>query len=137
VSVAVYDGTFHEVDSSEMAFKIAGSMALQSAVKKADMVMLEPVMKLEVTTPDEFMGDVIGDLSSRRAQILDSTIRGNTRIINALVPLAELGRYATILRSITQGRANPYMEPSHYAEVPSQIAQSIISGNQTSVKKVS
>jgi elongation factor G len=137
VAVAVYDGSFHEVDSSEMAFKIAGSMALQSAVKKADMVMLEPVMKLEVTTPDEFMGDVIGDLSSRRAQILDSAIRGNTRIINALVPLAELGRYATILRSITQGRANPYMEPSHYAEVPSQIAQTVISGNQASVKKVS
>lgn len=137
LSVAVYDGTFHEVDSSEMAFKIAGSMALQSAVKKADVVLLEPIMKLEVTTPDEFMGDVIGDLSSRRAQILDSSVRGNTRIIHALVPLAELSRYATILRSLTQGRANPYMEPSHYAEVPAQIAQTVIAGNQTTVKKVS
>jgi elongation factor G len=126
IAVAVYDGSFHEVDSSELAFKIAGSMALQSAVKQADNILLEPIMKVEVTTPDDFMGDVIGDLSSRRAQILDNSSRGNTRIINSLVPLAEISRYATILRSITQGRASYYMEPSHYEEVPSQIAQEIV-----------
>ncbi len=130
LSVAVFDGSFHEVDSSEMSFKIAGSMAFQSAVKKADLVLLEPIMKVEVTTPDEFMGDVIGDLSSKRAQILNTTVRGNTRIITALVPLAELSRYATILRSLTQGRASPYVEPSHYEEVPSQIAQEIINRNK-------
>lgn len=126
VLVAVYDGTFHEVDSSEMAFKIAGSMALQSGAKQASLVLLEPIMKMEVTTPEDFMGEVIGDLSSRRAQILGTTNRGNTRIITAMVPLAEISRYATILRSITQGRAGYYMEPSHYDQVPSQIAQEII-----------
>jgi elongation factor G len=130
IKVTVYDGTFHEVDSSEMAFKIAGSMALQAGVKKANLVLLEPIMKVEVTTPDEFMGDVIGDLSAKRSQILDSTTRGNARIITALVPLAELSRYATILRSITQGRANYYMEPSHYEIVPSQIADQIISAKK-------
>lgn len=128
--VAVYDGTYHEVDSSEMAFKIAGSMALQAGAKKAGLVLLEPIMKVEVTTPDEFMGDVIGDLSAKRSQILDSTTRGNARIITALVPLAELSRYATILRSITQGRASYYMEPSHYEIVPQQIADQIISAKK-------
>jgi elongation factor G len=128
--VAVYDGSFHEVDSSEMAFKIAGSMALQAAAKKAGLVLLEPIMKVEVTTPDDFMGDVIGDLSAKRSQILDSNTRGNARIITALVPLAELSRYATILRSITQGRANYYMEPSHYEIVPNQIADQIISAKK-------
>jgi elongation factor G len=130
MKVAVYDGTFHDVDSSEMAFKIAGSMALQAAVKKANLVLLEPIMKVEVTTPDDFMGDVIGDLSSKRSQILDSNTRGNARIITALVPLAELSRYATILRSITQGRANYYMEPSRYEIVPTQIADSIVSAKK-------
>lgn len=132
MSVAVYDGSFHDVDSSEMAFKIAGSMAVQSASKLAELVLLEPIMKMEVTTPEDFMGEVIGDLSSRRAQILNTNVRGNTRIITALVPLAEISRYATILRSITQGRAGYYMEPSHYEEVPSQIAQTIIEQNQLS-----
>ncbi len=130
IKVTVYDGTFHEVDSSEMAFKIAGSMALQAGVKKANLVLLEPIMKVEVTTPEEFMGDVIGDLSAKRSQILDSTTRGNARIITALVPLAELSRYATILRSITQGRANYYMEPSHYEIVPNQIADQVISAKK-------
>lgn len=130
VSVALYDGSFHEVDSSEIAFKIAGSMAVQDACRQADLVLLEPIMKAEVTTPDEFMGDVIGDLSSKRAQILNTEVRGNSRIITALVPLAELSRYATILRSITQGRANSYMEPSHYEEVPTNIAAGIISQGQ-------
>ncbi|OGV95964.1 translation elongation factor G [Microgenomates group bacterium RBG_16_45_19] len=126
MTVAVYDGTFHEVDSSENAFKIAGSIALQSGVKQAGLILLEPIMKVEVTTPEDFMGEVIGDLSSRRAQILGTDNRGNTRIITALVPLAEISRYATILRSITQGRAGYYMEPSHYDQVPTQIAQDII-----------
>ena len=126
MNVAVYDGSYHEVDSSEIAFKIAGSIALQAAVKKASPVLLEPIMKLEVTTPDEFMGDVIGDLSSKRAQILGTEARGNIRVITATVPLAEVPGYATTLRSMSQGRATPYMEPSHYEEVPTQIAEKIV-----------
>ncbi len=126
ISVAVYDGTYHDVDSSEIAFKIAGSMALQAAIKKADPVLLEPIMKVEVSTPDEFMGDVIGDLSSKRAQIQGTEKRGHLTIIVALVPLAELSGYSTNLRSMSQGRANYYMEPSHYEEVPKMIAEQII-----------
>ncbi len=127
MEVELYDGSYHEVDSSEIAFKIAGSMALQAAVKQANPVMLEPIMKVEVTTPEEFMGDVIGDISSRRGQVQGTSQRGNARIITALIPLAELSRYATILRSMTQGRASFYMEPSHYQEVPANIAEKIIS----------
>ncbi len=126
ISVAVYDGTYHDVDSSEIAFKIAGSMALQSAVKKADPAILEPIMKVEVSTPDEFMGDVIGDLGSKRAQIQGTEKRGHLIIIVALVPLAELSGYSTTLRSMSQGRASYYMEPSHYEEVPRNIAEQII-----------
>ena len=126
MKVAVYDGTFHEVDSSDIAFKIAGSAALQEATKKANPVLLEPIMKIEVTTPEEFMGDVIGDLSSKRAQILGSEIRGKVRVITALVPLAEVPGYATTLRSLSQGRASFYMEPSHYEEVPANIAEKIV-----------
>jgi len=126
MAVALYDGTYHEVDSSDIAFKIAGSQALQEAVKQADPVLLEPIMKLEVTTPAEFMGDVIGDLSSKRGQILGTEERGNLRVITALVPLAEIPGYATTLRSMTQGRGTFYMEPSHYEEVPQNIAQKII-----------
>jgi elongation factor G len=127
MKVAVYDGTYHDVDSSEIAFKIAGSMAVQNAVKQADLVLLEPIMKLEVTTPDEFLGTVIGDLSSRRAQILGSETRGQVKVITTLVPLAEIPGYATILRSLTQGRASYYMEPSHYQEVPKNIQENILS----------
>jgi len=126
MAVALYDGTYHEVDSSDIAFKIAGSQALQEAVKQANPVLLEPIMKLEVTTPAEFMGDVIGDLSSKRGQILGTEERGNLRVITALVPLAEIPGYATTLRSMTQGRGTFYMEPSHYEEVPQNIAQKII-----------
>ena len=126
IKVTLFDGTYHEVDSSEIAFKIAGSQALQAAAKKADLVLLEPVMKIEVTTPDAYLGDVIGDLSSRRAQILGSDVRGSTRIVTAIVPLAEIAGYATIVRSISQGRASFYMEPSHYEEVPRNIAEKII-----------
>ena len=126
MKVIVYDGSFHEVDSSEIAFKIAGSMALEDAFKKSDPALLEPIMKLEVSTPDEFMGDVIGDLSSKRAQISGSEKRGMMTVINATAPLAELSGYATKLRSLTQGRASYYMEPSHYEEVPRNIADAIV-----------
>lgn len=129
VKVTLFDGSYHDVDSSEMAFKIAGSMAFQHAAKAADPCLLEPVMKVEVSTPDDFMGDVIGDLSSKRAQILGTDKRGNLTIINAYVPLAELSGYATKLRSLTQGRASYYMEPSHYEEVPKSIAESVIAKN--------
>ena len=126
MKVAVYDGTYHDVDSSDIAFKIAGSMALEAAAKKADLALLEPVMKVEVTAPEEFMGDVIGDLSSKRAQILSSEHHGTSVIINALVPLAEMSGYVTPLRSMTQGRGSVYMEPSHYEEVPKNIAEQIV-----------
>jgi len=126
IEVELYDGSFHEVDSSEIAFKIAGSMALQSAVRAGNPILLEPIMKLEITTPEEFMGDVIGDVSSKRGQVLDTEQRGNARIILCQVPLAELSRYVTILRSMTQGRANSYMEMSHYEPVPGNIAEKII-----------
>ena len=125
VKVTLYDGTYHDVDSSEIAFKIAGSQAFQKGARQADVTLLEPIMKVEVTTPDEFMGDVIGDLSAKRAQISGSEERGNSRIILATVPLAELSGYITTLRSLTQGRANAYMEPSHYEEVPTQIQEQI------------
>jgi elongation factor G len=126
VKTTLYDGTYHEVDSSDIAFKIAGSIAFQDAAKKATLCLIEPVMKLEVTTPDEFMGDIIGDLSSKRAQILGTQSRGKIRIITALIPLAEISGYATILRSLSQGRASFYMEPSHYEEVPQNITDQIV-----------
>ena len=126
VKVTLYDGSYHDVDSSEMAFKIAGSMAFQHTAKIADPTLLEPVMKVEVSTPDDFMGDVIGDLSSKRAQILGTDKRGNLTIINAYVPLSELSGYATKLRSLSQGRASYYMEPSHYDEVPRNIAEQVV-----------
>ncbi len=126
IKVAVYDGSYHDVDSSDIAFKIAGSMALEDAVKHANLCLLEPIMKVEVTIPDEFMGDVIGDLSAKRAQIHGSEVHGNSTIINALVPLAEMSGYVTTLRSMTQGRGSAYMEPSHYEEVPNNIADKIV-----------
>ena len=126
MKVFVYDGSYHDVDSSDIAFKIAGSDALQKAVRLAKPVLLEPIMKLEVTTPSNFMGDVISDLSSKRTQILGSETRGNVKVITGLVPLAEIAGYATILRSLTQGRANFYMEPSHCEEVPKNITEKII-----------
>lgn len=129
MSATLYDGSYHDVDSSEMAFKIAGSMALQDAVKHADPTILEPIMKVEVTTPDEYMGDCIGDLSARRAQIMGSEQRGTVTVILAMVPLAELSGYATVLRSLSKGRATYYMEPSHYEEVPKNIQEKIIAKN--------
>ncbi len=122
----VYDGSFHEVDSSEMAFKIAASMCLKEGAKKANPVILEPVMKVEVVAPENNLGDIIGDLSSRRAQIGEMGMRGNVRFVKAEVPLAEMFGYATTVRSLSQGRASFTMEPSHYAEVPSNVAKTII-----------
>ncbi|MBU0647595.1 elongation factor G, partial [Patescibacteria group bacterium] len=127
IKVTLYDGSFHEVDSSEMAFKIAGSMALQEGVKRANPIILEPIMAVEVITPEEFMGDVMGDLNSKRGQIESMTDRANAKVIAAKVPLSEMFGYATTLRSMTQGRASFSMEPSHYLEVPSNIASDIIS----------
>ena len=125
IKVAVYDGTYHEVDSSEGAFKIAGSMALQEAVKKGDPILLEPIMKVVVITPENFMGDVIGDLNSKRGQVGDMADRGQVKAITANVPLASMFGYATQLRSMTQGRASYSMEFSHYAEVPKNVAEEI------------
>lgn len=126
IAVTVFDGTYHDVDSSDIAFKIAGSMAVQDAAKRAGLVLIEPIMKVEVTTPEEFLGDVIGDLSSRRAQILGTETRGLYKVILGLVPLADISGYATVLRSLSQGRASYYMEPSHYQEVPPNITQKIV-----------
>ncbi|HLE49288.1 MAG TPA: elongation factor G [Patescibacteria group bacterium] len=126
IKAVVYDGTYHDVDSSDIAFKIAGSMAVEAAVRRADMILLEPIMKVEVSTPEEFMGDIIGDLSSKRAQIQGTETRGLETVVNAVAPLAELSGYATKLRSISQGRARAYVEPSHYEEVPKNIADAIV-----------
>lgn len=130
MAVTLYDGSFHEVDSSEIAFKIAGSMALQEAAKKAQPVLLEPIMKLEVLTPPNFLGDTIGDLASRRARIEETKDRAGLKVIDAKVPLAEMFGYATSLRSLTEGRGTFTMEFSHYEEAPSNIAQEIIEGKR-------
>ena len=126
VKVELYDGSFHEVDSSEMAFKIAGSMAFKDAMKKADPVLLEPIMKVSVTVPEEYMGDVIGDLNSRRGMVQGMESLPGAQRINANVPLSEMFGYATDLRSNTQGRGQYTMEPSHYAEVPKSVSEKII-----------
>lgn len=125
--VKLYDGSYHEVDSSEMAFKIAGSMAFKEAMRKANPVILEPIMKVCVIVPEEYMGDVIGDLNSRRGQIQGMEARNGAQQINAFVPLSEMFGYATDLRSKTQGRGQYTMEPSHYLELPKSIAENIIS----------
>lgn len=124
--VCLVDGSFHEVDSSEMAFKIAGSMALKEGVKKAKPVLLEPIMKVEVVSPEDFLGEVIGDLNSRRGQIEDMEVRGYERLVRCFVPLAEMFGYATDLRSLSQGRATFTMEFDHYQEVPSQKREEIL-----------
>jgi len=129
LEIHLYDGSYHEVDSSEIAFKIAGSMAVEHAVKQSDMTVLEPIMKAEVVTPGEFMGDVIGDLSSKRAQIQGTEDRAGMTVINAMVPLSEISGYATKLRSISQGRASFYMEPSHYEEMPKNLVDQLVSAS--------
>ncbi|MCG0275815.1 MAG: elongation factor G [Thermosediminibacteraceae bacterium] len=126
VKVTLFDGSYHEVDSSEMAFKIAASVAFKEAMKKADPVLLEPIMKVEVVVPEEYMGDVIGDLNARRGHIEGIEMRGNAQVVRGYVPLAEMFGYATDLRSKTQGRGTYTMQFSHYAEVPKNIAEQII-----------
>ncbi|MFA6285569.1 MAG: elongation factor G [Parcubacteria group bacterium] len=134
VKVAVYDGSFHDVDSSEAAFKIAGSLAVQEAVKRAKPIILEPIMKVEVITPENFMGDVVGDLNSKRGQIQEMEDRGEgnarVKVIKATVPLASMFGYATQLRSMSQGRANYSMEFDHYEEVPKNVAEEIKGGEK-------
>ncbi|MCX5784000.1 MAG: elongation factor G, partial [Elusimicrobia bacterium] len=126
IKATLFDGSFHEVDSSEIAFKVASAMALRAGCKKASPVLLEPIMKYEVVTAEEYMGDIIGDLSSRRAKIAEMGNRGNVRFIKGTVPLSEMFGYATVVRSISQGRASFNLEASHYEEVPGNVAKAIV-----------
>ena len=126
VRVSLIEGSYHDVDSSEMAFKVAGSMAFKSAMQRAKPKLLEPVMSVEVVTPEEYLGDVMGDLSSRRGQVLGLEPRGNAQVIAARVPLATMFGYATDLRSTTQGRATFTMQFDRYEEVPQSIAGEIV-----------
>jgi elongation factor G len=131
VAVELIDGSYHDVDSSEMAFKVAGSMAVQEAARRAKPVLLEPVMRVEVVTPEEFLGDVIGDLSRRRGRVEGQEPRGNALAVSAVVPLGEMFGYATDLRSSTQGRATFTMQFERYDEVPASIAEQITEGGAT------
>jgi elongation factor G len=126
VKVSLFDGSYHEVDSSEIAFKIAGSLAFQEAVRKANPILLEPIMKVEVLTPEASLGDVIGDLNAKRGKILEMSDRGNIKVVDAEVPLAEMFGYATQIRSMSQGQASYTMEFHHYEEVPKNVAEKII-----------
>jgi elongation factor G len=130
VKVVVYDGSFHEVDSSEAAFKVAGSMAFKSGAQKANPVLLEPYVKVEVVVPEEYMGDVIGDLNSRRGRIDGMEARNGAQVINGFVPLSEMFGYSTDLRSKTQGRGNYSMEVAYYDEVPKNIAEKVTAKNK-------
>ena len=129
VKCTVFDGSYHDVDSNAMAFEIAGSMAFKDGAKKARPVLLEPVMKFQVTTPEDYMGTIIGDLNKRRAQVNENEQQGNARLIRGIVPLSEMFGYATTVRSLSQGRASFNLEPSHYAEVPKNVADEIIQKN--------
>jgi elongation factor G len=126
VKVTVYDGSYHDVDSSEMAFKLAGSMGFRDGCREANPVILEPLMKVEVEVPEDYMGDVIGDIAKRRGQVNGMDDRAGNKIVNAFVPLSEMFGYSTDLRSMTQGRATYAMEFDHYEEVPSNVAKEII-----------
>jgi elongation factor G len=126
----LYDGSYHDVDSSEFAFKIAGSMAFQKAAKAAKPVILEPIMKVEIVTPENFFGQVISDVSSRRGQIKETSERAGMKIVDAMIPLSETFGYATSLRSLTEGRASFTMEFSSYEQVPSNVAQEIVDGKR-------
>ena len=135
VKVTLYDGSYHDVDSSELAFKIAGSVGLKEAARKAKPVLLEPIMSVEVVVPEEYMGDVIGDLNSRRGRIEGLELRGTTQIIKSAVPLAEMFGYATELRSRTQGRGSFTMHFGKYEEVPGAIAEEIVSKVQGKITR--
>jgi elongation factor G len=126
VEVDLYDGSYHDVDSSEIAFKIAGSMALQDAFKRARPVLMEPVMEVEVVTPEEYMGDVIGDITSRRGRVQQMEARGNTQVISARVPLSEMFGYATDVRSMSQGRATYSMQFAAYEQAPKSVSEEIV-----------
>jgi elongation factor G len=126
VKATLYDGSYHDVDSSEMAFKIAGSMAFKEAARKASPVLLEPVMSVEVVVPDEFMGDIIGDLNSRRGRVEGVEHRAGSQVIKAFVPLSEMFGYATDMRSRTQGRATFSMHFSRYEQAPQSVAEEIV-----------
>jgi elongation factor G len=135
VKVELVDGQYHPVDSSELAFKMAGSLGIQEAMKRAKPILLEPIMKIEAASPDEFFGDVLGDISSRRGQVTDVDHRGHLRVITAHIPLAETFGYATALRSITQGRASYTMEFDHYEQVPASIADQVAGRKQGAVRR--
>jgi elongation factor G len=126
VKVTLIDGSFHEVDSSEMAFKICGSMAFKEACQKAEPVLLEPIMKVVVTAPDEYMGDVMGDINARRGQINGSNVHNGSAVIECSVPQSTMFGYATDLRSKTQGRATYSMEPSHFVELPKSLQEALV-----------
>ena len=126
IKVTLLDGSYHAVDSSQIAFELAGQIAFKDAVNKAGLTLLEPIMKVVVTTPEDFVGNVVGDLNKRRGMILNSEQRGNTRIVDAEVPLSEMFGYATHMRSSTQGRASSVMEPLKYAPVPNNVKNAIL-----------
>jgi elongation factor G len=131
IRVELVDGSYHDVDSSERAFKIAGSMAFKEAMKRAQPKLLEPVMSVEVDTPEEYMGDVIGNLNGRRGRVEQIEPTPSGQVIKASVPLAEMFGYATDLRSMSQGRASFHMEPHHYEQVPGSIAEALVQGDKT------
>jgi elongation factor G len=135
IKAALFDGSYHDVDSSEQAFKIAGSLALKEAAKKCDPVILEPIMKVDVTAPSEYLGAVMGDIVKRRGQIRNQGETGNAIKIDAFVPLSEMFGYATDLRSFTQGRGTYIMQTDHYEEVPKNIAKDIVEKNTTASAK--
>jgi elongation factor G len=135
VKVTLYDGSYHEVDSSEMAFKIAGSMAVKQAAGRAKPVLLEPIMSVEVVVPEEYMGSVTGDLNSRRGRIESVVLRGTSQIVRAMVPLSEMFGYATEMRSRTQGRGSFTMHFGRYEEVPASIAEEIVNRVQGRVSR--
>jgi elongation factor G len=126
VRVTLYDGSYHDVDSSDMAFKIAGSLGFKNAVEKAKPVLLEPIMNMEVTVPDDCLGDVIGDLNSRRGKVVGMDTKGHNQVIKSKVPMSEVLKYAPDLRSITSGRGEFHMEFSHYEELPAHLAEKVI-----------
>ena len=126
VKVQIVDGSFHEVDSNELAFKMAEIFALKEAAKKANPILLEPIMKVEATTPEEYQGDIMGDLNRRRGKIMGIETKGNTVVVNAEVPLAEMFGYATAIRSLSKGRAGYSMEPLAFEQVPSNIVATIM-----------
>ena len=126
IKATLYDGSYHDVDSSEAAYKIAASMALKEAAKKCQPVILEPIMKIEVTVPEQYYGDVLGDISRRRGQMTGESQRANAKIIEAEVPLSEMFGYVTDLRSMTQGRGNYVMQFDHYGETPRYVQEEIL-----------